>query len=260
MSREPAPPVRRYTDEEVARILRRATRLQRSQLSARDPEGLSLAELEEIAREAGIEPASLRRAAAELESSEAAGPWAGVAGAPTTLVVQREVPAELASERFEELVPVMRQGALGQGSASAVGRTLTWTARSDSNTSSQQITVAVSSDRTGIRIEERLGGLAGALRGGIVGGVGGAAVGGGIALAAAAGSPLLAVAAPVLLLPGAWLLARTIFGAQVRSRRQAAESLADRLAALVAGLADQAESAESGAPERRSIPPDLGSR
>ncbi|MEE8175809.1 MAG: hypothetical protein V3T97_04300, partial [Gemmatimonadota bacterium] len=60
-------PGRHYTEKEVGLILRRATELQRSEPSARDPAGLTLAELEEVATEVGIDARYLRRAAAELE-------------------------------------------------------------------------------------------------------------------------------------------------------------------------------------------------
>lgn len=49
------------------------------------------------------------------------------------------MPGELPRDRLEELVPLLQSEAPGQGTASAVGRTLTWGARFDTNTSSQQI-------------------------------------------------------------------------------------------------------------------------
>ena len=72
-SRTGLPDARRYSDREVARILERATELQRAEPSATNPEGLTLAELTEIAREAGIEPALLRRASAEAPQTSGTG-------------------------------------------------------------------------------------------------------------------------------------------------------------------------------------------
>jgi len=47
-----------------------------------------------------------------------------------------------------------------------VGRTLTWSSRTESNTSAQQVLVTVREGQTLIRIEESFGGLAGGLFGG----------------------------------------------------------------------------------------------
>ena len=66
---------RRYSEKEIGLILRRATEFQRSEPSAADPTGLTLAELQEVASEVGIDPAYLRRAAAELETGSGSGPW-----------------------------------------------------------------------------------------------------------------------------------------------------------------------------------------
>lgn len=71
MSDHPTPP-RLYSEEEVSKILDRATGLHRERPghSSGSSSGLSLAELEEIALEAGIDPLDLRRAAMELDSGD----------------------------------------------------------------------------------------------------------------------------------------------------------------------------------------------
>ncbi len=58
--RDPPPESRRYTEEKVGLILRRATEMQQSDPDRTDPAGLTLAELEDIAAEAGIDPERLR--------------------------------------------------------------------------------------------------------------------------------------------------------------------------------------------------------
>ena len=62
-------PSRRYTDEEVRRLLTRASELetQGASLPAKI-DGPTLTDLEAIASEAGIDPAMVRRAARELDS------------------------------------------------------------------------------------------------------------------------------------------------------------------------------------------------
>ena len=65
---------RRYGDKQVGLILRRASELQ-EQAPEENPGamGLTLTELEEIAVEAGIDAAHIRRAVGELEAR--GGPW-----------------------------------------------------------------------------------------------------------------------------------------------------------------------------------------
>jgi hypothetical protein len=58
----PDHPTRRFSEEEVGRLLERATEIQRREgASADSAGGLTLGELEEIALEAGIDPGHLRR-------------------------------------------------------------------------------------------------------------------------------------------------------------------------------------------------------
>ena len=223
-------PGRHYTEKQVGLILRRATELQCSEPSARDPAGLTLAELEEVATEVGIDARYLRRAAAELEVGGSSTLWTRLAGAPVSFVLERTVRGELSESAFEDLVPLMQSATIGQGNASAVGKTLTWSSRSDTNTSSQQVLVSSRNGETMVRIEERLGGLAGALFGGILGGVGGGVgLGAGGALAAVLGSAVFAVAFPLVVIGGSYATARAIFADQVRKRRSRMEELMDRI-------------------------------
>lgn len=254
---EPGP--RRYSEKEFGLILRRATELQRAEPAAPDPAGLTLTELEEIAAEAGIDPALLRRAANELHILEPPTLGARMAGAPVAIRIERVVEGEFPRERLEELVPVMQAATAGQGTASAVGRTLTWSSRTESNTSAQQVLVTVRDGQTLIRVEESFGGLAGGLFGGIVGGVGGGVgVGMGGALAGALGSVALAVAFPVAVIAGSYALARSIFKAQVQRRQAQAHSLVDRLAERVQGAVRGEAAWISGGPEAIPPPSDEG--
>ena len=230
-------PVRRYGDNEVARILKRATELQRAEPSAADPEGLTLAELAEIAREAGIDPNLLRRAAAEVENRTPANTWGEkIAGAPIGISIERTVPGELPPDRFDAIIPLIQRATEGQGTASAVGKTLTWSSRTDGNTAVQQVLVASRDGETLIRVEERFSGLAGGLFGGIVGGVGvGVGVGAGGALGGILGSALLGITLPVAVICGSYAGARAIYTRIVRRRESAAVRLVDEIATYAAG-------------------------
>ena len=233
---------RRYSEKEVGLILRRATELQRAEPHAEDPTGLTLAELQEVAGEVGIDPRYLRRAAAELEGEGSPDVWSKLAGAPVSFVLERTVPGEFPESRFEELVPLMQVGTVGQGTASAVGKTLTWSSRSDTNTSSQQVLVTSRSGETLVRIEERLSGFAGGVFGGMLGGVGGGVgLGLGGALGGALGSVALAIAFPVLAIGASYGAARAIFRVHYRKRKRQMEELMGRLVGRIeielAGLA-----------------------
>ena len=124
---------RRYSEEEVGLILRRATEIQRAEPTAPDPEGLTLAELEEIASEAGIDPALLRRAATELHSLRPATAASRLAGAPLEIEIERVVEGEVPRDCLEELVPSIVAATPGRGTASAVGRSLTWSSQEGSS-------------------------------------------------------------------------------------------------------------------------------
>ncbi|MEE8360587.1 MAG: hypothetical protein V3R71_00455 [Gemmatimonadales bacterium] len=224
------PTPRRYTEKEVGLILRRATELQRTEPSARDQSDLTLAELEEIAVEAGIDPHLLRRAARDLEYQGPTTFGGRLAGVPLVIQLERVVAGEYPAEHLDELIPVIQVATDGQGHASAVGKTLTWNSRSDSKLSSQQVLVSANNGETLIRIEERYSELAGALFGGIMAGVGGGAgLGVGGALAGTLGSVALGVLFPLIFIPGSYFMARAILAAKVAKRRRAAEGLMEEL-------------------------------
>jgi hypothetical protein len=198
---EPARGRRRYGDEEVGLILKRAAELQGQEpTAAAEGGGLSLTELEEIAAEAGIDPSYLRRAADEVDT--VAMPLRGegmdrIAGAPLTLEFERTLTGELPEDGLEVLIPEIQSAGLGQ--PSLLGHTLTLQSTTATNIRTLQVTISSQSGRTRIRIEERLDQLAWALVGGITGGVGGG-VGLGVGLGVGIGalqSALFAVAWPV---------------------------------------------------------------
>jgi predicted lipid-binding transport protein (Tim44 family) len=148
--------------------------------------------------------------------------------------VELLVQGELRPDQLDGIIPLIQQATDGQGTASAVGKTLTWSSRTDSNTSAQQVLVASRDGTTLIRVEERFTGLAGGLFGGIVGGVGvGGGVGFGGAIAGIAGSVVLGFALPITVIGGSYLAARSIFTRIVRNHQVAAISLSDQIAEYV---------------------------
>lgn len=225
---------RRYSEKEVAILLRRATEIQQTDPSSPDSGGLTLAELEEIASEAGIDVSYLRTAAAELESvgppSKESLAQEILAGAPFTIRLERRIPGQVPEDRLEELVPIIEMATDGHGQASAIGSTLTWSSATSGNTSSQQVLVQSGKGETLVRMEDRMGGLAAALFGGIVGGGSGVGIGAGGAVAGALGLPaFLIVAIPAGIIGSSYMLARAIFTAQVRRRRERMNDLMDQI-------------------------------
>lgn len=233
-------PHRRYDEKEVSRLLRRASELQRALPASPDPTGLTLRELEDIAAEAGIDPRLLRQAAVELErsGSPAAGLGPALAGAPLKILLERTLPFEVPDSVFATLVPVIQVAADAQGQASQVGRSLTWHSQSQSNPRGLQVLVSVRSGETLVRIEERYGGVAGALFGGMVAGGGiGAGVGLGGALGGVLGSVALAVTFPVIILVGTYAGARAIYAGIVRRRSRILDRLLHDLVELLEAAA-----------------------
>lgn len=219
---------RRFDDEEVSRILERAAELQhRAPLAPRETAGMTLAELEQVAVEAGIDPQHVRDAAAALErpASVAGG---AVLGAPMRLELERVVDGEISPAAYEALAETIRQTISSQGYVSTVGKSFEWNSANPQR--ALRVTITPRAGRTVIRIEERFGNLVGGLFGGIVGGVGGG--GGGTALGVIGGAFHnlgLALATAGAMLVGSFLLARTIFRGMVRQRTRQLGQLLDAL-------------------------------
>lgn len=108
MSQERTQPERTYGEDEVAEILQRAAGLETQRKHERP--ALSLAEIEAIARDSGLDPGLVRRAARELEhhrGEKSLG--ARLAGAPLQRIIEREVDGELGTEVHELLAAELRR-------------------------------------------------------------------------------------------------------------------------------------------------------
>jgi len=227
---EPTDLNRVYGEQEIGRILKRATELQHQEPSAPSAAGMTLAELEDIAKEAGIDPTYLRRAALEIDSGVADGSvWAWVAGEDLILVREVTLPGELADDGFERIVAAIQAHSREHGQPSLLGRTLTWRAETASKTRTVQIVVTSRDGRTHLRLEENLMQMASGL-------FAGTTLGGGLGLGLGLGLPiglevlgsvLFAVAAPVGAVALSYLTSRAIYRTVVRRRRKAQSALFD---------------------------------
>ncbi len=243
---------RRYSEEEIGRLLKRATEIQLAEPTGSGPTGMSLSELEAIALEAGIDPRHLRRAAVELESGSAGESLAEkLAGESLLLTLEAVVPGEIDATGCEQLVPVIQHIVTEHGQASLLGRTLTWRVETPSKTRSTMVVVSARNGETRIRIEERLQGLASQLFGGMVGGGGGGlGIGVGIGVGVGAlGSAAFAIAFPLGVTAIGYIAAREIYRVQVKGRRRALSALLERLRVEAAELVAPPEELRVHAPD-----------
>lgn len=230
---------RRFSEEEVALIIKRAAELQQTEQAAQEPgSSLSLSEIEQIAGEAGIDAGLVRRAALGLDRpvvTNRPSPWLG---APTRVVFEKVVEGELPVEQFEDIVTEVRRTIGANGLASVLGRSLAWSTSGAGGRRGPahqvEVGVVVRGGTTTIRVEEEFRNLAGALLGGLVGGGGGGTTGGTIAIGMTLfHSAPATVALWVAVVGGFYSLARTIFGNIVRKRERELRGLADRLEEIV---------------------------
>lgn len=121
---------RRYSDREVGIIIQRALE---SAGEGEGPggvgEGLSLAQIKEIAAEVGIDPARVGAAAVSLWEPEAA-PANRYVGIPTTMQLQTTVPdRDLDSEQRTEILTIIRSVQHRQGITGSEFGSLEWRAK-----------------------------------------------------------------------------------------------------------------------------------
>jgi hypothetical protein len=118
------PALPRYTEPEMALILKRAAELQEGASSTGAE--LSLAQIQEIAAEAGISPACVAEAAAELRRPT---PRSGWLGGVTRFHHERTVEGHLATTGLGELLDVVRAEVGLHGDVSSVLGSLEWRGR-----------------------------------------------------------------------------------------------------------------------------------
>ncbi len=152
----------RYTDDEVHAIFQRAAARQEE---ARDAEeasraGLTLAELQEIGRAAGIAPAHV--AAAALEVRRAVGTdvpaTKPLLGMPMGLRAERCLPVAVTDEAWERIVADLRRLFDTDGLGGDVGRVREWTVRPPHGRHDRapKVTLVPEGEGTRVVIEQRL--------------------------------------------------------------------------------------------------------
>lgn len=115
---------RRFSEDDARRIFARVAEQQAR--TAPDTDGLSLTDLEDAARAAGLDPALVALAAAELDAPPARGARR-LAGAPVEVLASRLVPGDLSDETWAGMVGAARAQFGHAGMAGQVGRRREWT-------------------------------------------------------------------------------------------------------------------------------------
>ena len=116
---------RRFSDEEMREILKKAVESSSGSTSLTRQDGHSLEELKAIGREVGIDPARLEEAA-RLVTVRGAGQRRHLLGGPTLLYLDRAVPGEIPPEKFPDALAVIRRELGSQGEAAEIHGSLEW--------------------------------------------------------------------------------------------------------------------------------------
>ncbi len=208
---------RRYDEREVARILEGAASQERALVRA-NPQGLTLAELEQAAAEAGLDPAMVRQSAAALDAPRDA----------KVVVVERVIPAGALPPTAALLAAVRAAvGPGGVGSAAEGGETFAWRGQLDGQQA--EVTVAPTGGRSVVRVRVALDAVAQASHARWTLGVGGGA--GVVAFAALVGAVGALAALPAAALVGAgYAMARRDVARRAANVRARAEAVADAVA------------------------------
>lgn len=120
---------RQFSEDEARDIFARAA--ERQHATDTQGEGLTLAELQDIGRAAGLDPEHV--AAAVAEAGQRPVTPAVVTGVNVTPRTSRLVPGEMTDPVWEQVVARLRQTFGAQGIATDVGRVREWTSGSGSN-------------------------------------------------------------------------------------------------------------------------------
>ncbi|NNM03661.1 MAG: hypothetical protein HKO65_01055 [Gemmatimonadetes bacterium] len=147
---------RRYSEEEFALILRKASEIQvadGSQPGKPGPGGLTLDEIRSIAGEAGIDPDAVTRAASilgALEWEEKSGLAAAIFGGPDKYHLDCEIPGFLPPEEMGRILEGIRRAAEHQGEASEVLGGVEW--KTVGELSAINVNISPRGDSTSVQI------------------------------------------------------------------------------------------------------------
>lgn len=153
---------RRFTDDEVARILKRATEMDRREgrgtAELELARGLSLSELQEVAEEVGIAPATVARAALELERPGSTGFGEMLLGGSPVSQRTQVVGRPLSEGEMAEVVRVVDEVMPAQGSVTEALGSVRWV--NQGRFLSRSVVLQPADAETRVQVQERYTGRA----------------------------------------------------------------------------------------------------
>ena len=225
---------KRFDDETAGQVLRRAAELQHeSNVPVHAGDGLSATDLEQVAQEAGIDPAFVRRAIVESQVSSPETERSPVFGEVKTLEMVEVMEGEVSPDSVDRMLEEVQRAFADGGTVTRTGRSATWSASrtlASSRLSSLVVAITARDGQTEIRITERLDNLSTALFVGL--GFAGSAVGVGISGAIGMGemgSPLAFGLMAVTAVSACYGTARTLYVRSTRRRRRDLQRLIGKL-------------------------------
>ncbi len=115
---------RRYTDQEVALVLAKASELEEGRaLTSTAGRGLTLRELHEIAKEVGLSPRAIDEAVISLRTQ----PHQSILGSPYSHRVVRGIPGRLEDPAMQRLIRVVEDRLEATGTVTEALGTVRWT-------------------------------------------------------------------------------------------------------------------------------------
>jgi hypothetical protein len=148
---------RRYTDREVALVLRRAAAIdERRSTDTAPARGLTLRELHEIAREVGLSPAAIDQAIGGLRSGAHTG-GVPLMGAPVSHKTVRAVSSRLPDEALQGLIRVIEEQVDATGTVTEALGTVRWTsvARGHRFSPTMQVSLTPADGETQVQVVQR---------------------------------------------------------------------------------------------------------
>ena len=148
---------RRYTDQEVALVLKRAAELEESGRNGpAGGRGLTLSELRDVAREVGFSPDIVNQAVAELQTTGQFREWSPL-GRPATNKLVRAVPRRLTEQELPRLIQIIEERVAIPGNVTEALGTVRWTTVASGHKIDRmtQVTITPADDETQIQVTQR---------------------------------------------------------------------------------------------------------
>jgi hypothetical protein len=124
----PDPAERKYSERDVAAILRRAAEIQTSKGELSPRSGSSVQDIEQIGAELGLDPGAIRDAVAEF-SSGGSSRQKFLLGGPVGMELDRVFEGEVDDEKWQDIVLAFRKAFGRVGKTSEVGAIREWSGR-----------------------------------------------------------------------------------------------------------------------------------